>query len=1087
LITRKFLYLSPVIYGLFITLSALAQTSAPVTGRWALVLKDEPAAAHFSSRAELSSPAALSYRRRIEGVQAGVRSELSRRKFQTIGAVSTLANAVFVTAPASRLAELKSIPGVVDVVPMHRHEALLNRATTLMNGPQAWALTSGGQSNAGAGIKIAILDTGIDQNHPAMQDPSLPMPLGFPKCSGADCAFTNNKVIVARSYIRQLAAGSDPSNPALDSRPDDFSPRDHVGHGTATASTAAGNTATGSVTINGMAPKAYVGNYRILGSPTVNDGTFDDIMILALDDAINDGMDIVSMSVAGPAFSGPLDTGAACGLAPGVSCDIAAQAFEAAAQKGMTILVAAGNSGGNGVVNYPLYNSVNSPGDAPSVIAVGATTNSHTFSGLVEMNGLSPIAFQPSDSFSTGGAVTGPLVDVTLLGDTGLACNALPDFSLVGMIALIQRGTCNFSQKMTNAVNAGASAVVFYMANASPAIPVGGLSAFSQTAVMVSLADGLNLKAHSGALTTIDPNALEVSGVTPNQLASFSSFGPALGTNGIKPDILATGESLYMPAQSYDPLGEMYSSNGYIMAAGTSFSTPLTAGAAALVKQNHPGYTAAQIKSALVNTVTQDVTQDDTGSPVTFLQTGPGRLTADQAIKSTVTVVPPTVSFGALTSTSLPASQQLTITNTGSTAENLTFGVTSLSNGGPVPTVSQSTLSLAANASSTITVSLAGTVPIAGAYNGNVTIAGGAVPLKVPYLFLVGSNTPGNLQVLSGDFDDGTVNQIIPDGGVAFQVTDANGVPVAGVPVTFSADPGIALSQVSATTDQYGIAGATVTLGPTPGQYGVTGCVTGANCGTYGYQFTEFSRNAPAITAAGVVDAASYKQPIAPGSYITIFGTGLYDPTITSTGPAFDKTTSSRLPLALDFVMVSFDVPGANPPVSVPGHMLYVSANQIAVQVPWELQGYASAQVKVTIDFTYGNVVTIPLSNFAPAFFQHGIYPAGTDLSGVAISDANPAVRGQIVTLYANGLGPVTTTPATGDITPLTGLSKTTVTPTVTVGGQPGTVSFAGLSPGSVALYQINVQIPANITAGVQPITLSVGGANATTISIPVK
>src|SRR6185503_14898732 len=123
---------------------------------------------------------------------------------------------------------------------------------------------------------------------------------GYPRCSGDDCAFTNNKVIVARSYVRQLAAGSAPLNPAADSRPDDYSPRDRVGHGTAVASTAAGFSNTGLVTFSGVAPKAYLGNYKIYGSPEVNDFTTEDVIIQALEDAMKDGMDIVSFSSGAP-------------------------------------------------------------------------------------------------------------------------------------------------------------------------------------------------------------------------------------------------------------------------------------------------------------------------------------------------------------------------------------------------------------------------------------------------------------------------------------------------------------------------------------------------------------------------------------------------------------------------------------------------------------------------------------------------------------------------------------------------------------------------------------------------------------------
>ena len=100
------------------------------------------------------------------------------------------------------------------------------------------------------------------------------------------------------------------------------------------ASTAAGHTNTGLVTFSGVAPKAYLGSYKIYGSPEVNDFTTDDVIIQALEDAMNDGMDIVSFSSGGPAFTGPLDSGAACGVGPGQPCDVSAQAFENAVKAG---------------------------------------------------------------------------------------------------------------------------------------------------------------------------------------------------------------------------------------------------------------------------------------------------------------------------------------------------------------------------------------------------------------------------------------------------------------------------------------------------------------------------------------------------------------------------------------------------------------------------------------------------------------------------------------------------------------------------------------------------------------------------------
>ncbi|MGH7486851.1 MAG: S8 family serine peptidase, partial [bacterium] len=297
--------------------------------RYAVFLADPPLAQRFQAREQLRSPAAAAYRQSLAARHTEVVRELQSRNIEVVGQTSTLLNAIFVVVPASRVAELESISGVAGVRPMRRGKRQLNRATQLLNAPAAWNLL-GGEANAGQGMKIAILDTGIDQTHPAFQD-SLPMPAGFPICTSGhkeDCAYTSNKVIVARSYVRQIAAGTNASNRAADSKPDDYSPRDRDGHGTAVASCAAADENTGTVTFTGMAPKAYLGNYKIYGSDGVNDYPPEDVWIQAIEDALNDGMDVANLSSGLPALSGALDKGSACGIAAGVPCDPLATAFE---------------------------------------------------------------------------------------------------------------------------------------------------------------------------------------------------------------------------------------------------------------------------------------------------------------------------------------------------------------------------------------------------------------------------------------------------------------------------------------------------------------------------------------------------------------------------------------------------------------------------------------------------------------------------------------------------------------------------------------------------------------------------------------
>ncbi len=1062
-------------------LSAVCAWAQTAPNRYILILEDPPAAAQFSSRDTLQSNAGVSYRRQVQNRQATLKSELATRNVRVTGSVDTLLNAVFVSAPASRLDELKALPGVLGVIPARRYTQSLNRATQLLNAPTAWNAL-GGSNNAGKGIKIAVLDSGIDQTHPAFQDSSLPMPSGFPICTGSDCAFTTNKVIVARSYVKQLSAGTDPSNPAADSRPDDTSPRDRGGHGTAVASCAAGNAVAGpTVAISGMAPKAYLGNYKIYGSPEVNDSTFDDVIIMALEDAVHDGMDIVSFSTGSPAFSGPLDIGATCGRPAGVPCDVSALAFENAAKAGMIIVVAAGNEGFDGFQNTPGYNTISSPASAPSVIAVGATTNSHVFTETVQVIGasapssLANITSGPDGSFVASGSLQAPMRDVSLLNNDGLACAALPAGSLSDTFALIKRGTCTFFAKMTNAATAGAIGVVFYMADGETGLAsIGDLSSFGIPATMIANSDGVALKAFLAANAdypvVINPSGLEEN-ATFNDLIFFSSLGPSTGDALLKPDVVAVGTDLYMATQSYDPLGELYSIDRFTSAAGTSFATPLTSGAAALVKQAHPNYSAAQVKSALVNFASQDVIQDDAGDLTDARFVGGGKVDAGAAVASSITITPSTLSFGALTTTSLPATRNLQIANSGSTSVNLTVSVS-----GPSSTATlapdKTSLSIAAGSSANLTITLSGTVPGAGSYSGAVLIQGSGVTQRVPFLYLVSDNTAYNFIPLSGSGFSGTVGQQIPEGILSFKLVDQFGLAVAGAPITWTARGGAKVQNAFTVTDRYGIGAADAFLGTGAGNYSFSANVAGKT-----YSFKGTARPVPTITA--VADGASFDatKPVAPGSYITITGSGLSDVTDLWNG-------IGNLPLAIDFVLVSFDAPSAN--ISVPGHLIYVSPTQVNVQVPWELQGLTSAQVKVTIDVSNGNVVSVPLADYSPGLFGNGNVSA-RDLNFQSISTSNPAKRGATIQMYGNGLGPVLNQPKSGELALSSPLSRTTTVPVVTIGGKNANVSFSGLAPGFAGLYQINVVVPDTLVPGTYPVVVSIGGSSSPPSNLPVQ
>jgi uncharacterized protein (TIGR03437 family) len=982
------------------------------------------------------------------------------------------------------------MPGVAGVRPLRRFRKSLNAAVPLLNGPAAWTLV-GGEGRAGRGIKIAVIDTGIDNTHPAFQDSQLAVPAGFPKCSApSDCTnFTNKKVIVARSYVTQLAAGFG-ANPAATSRPDDYSARDLDGHGTAVAMCAAGETNTGpSGTITGMAPKAFLGSYKVFGSPEINNFSTGDVIISAIEDALNDGMDIAELSLGAPAFSGPLDQGAACGLTGTTPCDPEAAAVENAVQMGMLVVAAAGNEGYDGQnPDVATLNTIDSPGDAPSAIAAAGSTNSHTWASGVQVSGsgvpstLQFIEGNFGDGPLPSGPLSAPLRDVGKISGDPLGCNAITAGALNGAIALIARGTCFFTDKVNNAQNAGAVGVIFWDPNTDDLIFPSGLSSTHIPAILIGATGGTALKtfidAHTNYSVTIDPNLVAVS-QTPNLVAFFSSRGPSI-TGAVKPDVTAVGTDLYMAAESLDPNGDLYSPDGYTVASGTSFSTPLVAGGAALVKQKNPGFTALQIKSAVVNTAAQSLT-DENGSAA-VVSAGAGLLDAAAAVSTNITAAPATLSFGILNQGgSFPASQQLELENSGSSTANLTLSVVArVPDSNAHVTLSKTSASLGAGQTTTVTVSLGGSMPAAGSYDGFVVISGGAKTLHVPYLYVVGDGVPFNITPLLSNGFDCTVGQGVPEGGVAFRLIDQYGVPVPNAAIQWSVTQGggqivQGADNTDSVTESTGIGFATVTCGPAPGTQEFA-----ATAGGMQVLFDGGARLAPTISANGAVNAASFEvgQGAAPGSYISLFGVGLSD-TIQAENTPF-------LPLGIANVSVSFDVPSAG--LSLPGRMYYVSPTQLNLQVPWELQGQTSALIKVNVSDSQGPLYTLPLAQYSPAFFIVGSFVAARDASYNLITSSNPALRGQTIQLYANGLGPVDTALATGQPAPLSPpLIRTTVTPTVTIGGQPAFVQFSGLAPLYSGLYQVNVTIPSGLSPGVQPVELKINGVAAPTANLPVQ
>jgi subtilisin family serine protease len=254
----------------------------------------------------------------------------------------TVLNGLSVVLPRAALAGLRSRPGVADVYPSVRYSPTLYASPGFIGAPALWGP---GLESAGNGIKIGIIDDGLDRSHPFFRATGYRMPRGYPK---GQRSFTSNKVIVARAFA--------PATPRWRYARRPFDPQLSA-HATHVAGIAGGNnrTSTGSGRVSGVAPKAYIGNYKVLTVPTVSgfglNGNSPEI-IAGIEAAVRDGMDVINLSLGEPEIE--------------PRRDLVARALDGAAAAGVIPVVAAGNDFefGNG--------SLASPGSSERAITVAA-------------------------------------------------------------------------------------------------------------------------------------------------------------------------------------------------------------------------------------------------------------------------------------------------------------------------------------------------------------------------------------------------------------------------------------------------------------------------------------------------------------------------------------------------------------------------------------------------------------------------------------------------------------------------------------------------------------------------------------------
>ena len=520
----------------------------------------------------------------------------------------------------------------------------------------------------GEDIVIGVIDSGIAPGHPSLSDqqpanrprvcrtewaetsllgrwlcrrfkvrpPTLvysPLPGWQGQCETGDgflATYCNNKLIGARYYIDGYLEQYD-----LDEN-EFISPRDADGHGTHIASAAAGNSVQATLAgtrvakISGMAPRARVAAYKACwlepGKLRATCSTAD--LARAIEDAVADGVDIINYSVGSDDDINDAD-------------DLA---LLAAADAGVLSVAAAGNDG-------PRPGTVLSPAAAPWVLAVGASSRGgDRFREAIRVNSPASVkkdypaleaAFTPR--LRTAGPLTLRLIladDGTVDGRDGTTfdgCEALVnELQLSKQIALIQRGGCTFETKIRNAQAAGASAVVVFSDQGEPILMTGNRSGIKIPALMIGQGDGQllreRLEGEDPVEVTLDSRVFLTVRDQGNQMQGFSGRGPSVWEpNVLKPDLTAPGVDILAgqtPDAANNVRGELFQ---YL--SGTSMAAPHVAGTAALLKEAHPDWSPAALRSAMITTARQSIRKEDGSTAADPFDFGGGHLEPNVAIE----------------------------------------------------------------------------------------------------------------------------------------------------------------------------------------------------------------------------------------------------------------------------------------------------------------------------------------------------------------------------------------------------------------------------------------------------------------------
>lgn len=533
-----------------------------------------------------------SIRKSIKSSQNALLARIKTAGGRVLGQVQDAYNGIKVRINLRAVTKLAALPGVKGVHALQIFKMDNTNGVPYIGAPQAWQ----DYGLTGAGVKIAIIDTGIDYYHadfggsgnPAdytAADPTTLADGGFPTAKVA-----GGYDFAGDGYDATAENGS--PIPAPDPDPLDCGPaHGGIGHGTHVAGTAAGegvladgSTYTGQYNAStisghswkvgpGVAPQATLYMFKVFGCKGSTDLTVD-----AINAAVIAGADVISMSL-GSALGEPSPD------------DPASVATDNAVKAGVVVVAAAGNSGHNAYVH-------DSPAAATGAISVAALDALPSFPAAIVS--LTSGDIPAIDMNAATLPVTGTIDAITDTPTTlKLGCDAADFTGLVaGTIAVVQRGVCPFVDKGRLAQAAGAAAVVVVnrddtAVGALPTYIGSSPSEFTIPMIGTDKTAKAALIAAEGQSATLS-SAGNLANPTFKSTADFSSGGPREGDSALKPDVTAPGVSVSSAFVGSGTEAQTLS--------GTSMATPHTAGVAALVVQAHPTWSPTRVKAAIMNT-----------------------------------------------------------------------------------------------------------------------------------------------------------------------------------------------------------------------------------------------------------------------------------------------------------------------------------------------------------------------------------------------------------------------------------------------------------------------------------------------------